>query len=356
MIVVVHALEYARKHPSSEGGIAANLVEWSIWCLIGVPFFFVISGYCIAANADSIRRRTSHSPSVFFMRRFRRIFPPFWAAFAFAAVVYFVANSIQPGYLADEPAGYALPGELSLTQWLGNLTLTEEWRYHLVGDAKRQLLGPAWSLAYEEQFYAVVGLLLLTARRWFFSGAAVVTLLVLVAKHTLPALGVPTNGFFFDGYWLAFATGILVYYAMNYLAAGRQWWAYVLLALGIPYALRGQFGVGVTTEMDLVQSVAFALLILALGRYDRQTVEAPSMRPLLWCGAMCYSLYLVHLPITTVISRFLYTQVGVTSAAGALLVTLPLCMLASLVVGRAFYHLVERRFLNAPVVAVSAQA
>src|SRR5262245_25324420 len=44
---------------------------------IGVPIFFVISGYCIAASAESVRGNR-HGAGAFFVRRFRRIYPPYW--------------------------------------------------------------------------------------------------------------------------------------------------------------------------------------------------------------------------------------------------------------------------------------
>ena len=46
---------------------------------LGVPIFFVISGYCIAASADSSRRK-GDSPWTFLKRRFWRIYPPYWAS------------------------------------------------------------------------------------------------------------------------------------------------------------------------------------------------------------------------------------------------------------------------------------
>src|SRR5215471_1642650 len=44
----------------------------------GVPLFFVISGYCITATIDSHRRKDG-SVGTYFWKRFRRIFPPYWA-------------------------------------------------------------------------------------------------------------------------------------------------------------------------------------------------------------------------------------------------------------------------------------
>ena len=78
MIVVLHATHNA----SPDGGGAAGGLGRGILSVIsrmgfGVPMFFVISGYCIAATSDSSRRKP-RAPWRFFTRRFRRIFPPYW--------------------------------------------------------------------------------------------------------------------------------------------------------------------------------------------------------------------------------------------------------------------------------------
>jgi peptidoglycan/LPS O-acetylase OafA/YrhL len=63
---------------------------------------------------------------------------------------------------------------------------------------------------------------------------------------------------------------------------------------------------------------------------------------------MCYSLYLVHQLVVKAISQWLYES-GIQTGFGTLAITVPVSVAASLIVGRAFYQIVERRFLNAPV-------
>jgi peptidoglycan/LPS O-acetylase OafA/YrhL len=350
MVVFGHSLSCAINGLPSITNLPDWLINLGSWGYVGVPFFFVISGFCIAACADSVRRKSVHSSRTFFLRRFRRIYPPFWIALTFVGVTYVLVDLLSPKYFSVFKIGYALPRELSMWQWLGNLTLTEEWRHHLIGAGKRQLLGPAWSLCYEEQFYAIVGVILLVARRSFFTGAIVLTATSLALKHSLPKIGINTTGFFFDGGWLAFGGGMLVYYSMNYLPPKKSWVPYLVLAAGILYAMRGLYGIGKTVEINLVQSFSFAIVILALSRFDQQTIQLRFLKPFLWCGMMCYSLYLVHLPVTTLLSRYMYNNLSMTNSWIVLFISLPVCVGASLFVGRVFFHLVEKRFLNKPVV------
>src|SRR5262249_49501534 len=159
MIVVLHSSFYVRYSSLPETVRAENPVGsrvlWAIGRMgIGVELFFVISGYCIAATADSTRRQRV-GVGQYFKRRFRRIFPPYWVGLLFAMAVVSLAWACgSPALLTDEDSPIPHPSSLTRQQWLGNLTLTETWRQHLTEDPYYLQLGPAWSLCYEEQFYA----------------------------------------------------------------------------------------------------------------------------------------------------------------------------------------------------------
>src|SRR5262249_48484636 len=143
---------------------------------IGVPMFFVISGYCVTASADAARRRPNPGPE-FFYRRFRRIYPPYWTWLAVAGLGIWIVELIHPRFF--EQAFIPNPQTFTIWQWLGNLSLTESWRWHLTGGVENMLLSPSWTLCYEEQFYALAGLALVAGRRFFFGWFALVTAVVL---------------------------------------------------------------------------------------------------------------------------------------------------------------------------------
>ena len=136
----------------------------------GVPVFTVISGYCVTATAD-LRSLEQEPIARYFHRRLRRIFPPYWAAVALQAIFVIAIDVwLAPGFLSTARPRISRPDELTFSQWIGNLTLTESWRFHgapMLGDAdRRYFLGQAWTLCYEEQFYVVVGILLACFGRW----------------------------------------------------------------------------------------------------------------------------------------------------------------------------------------------
>ena len=356
LIVVFHATFYAAtpellRRVTTAGGSAADWVmAGCTWLWVGVPIFFVISGYCISATADSTRRKST-PVRLYFWRRLRRIFPPFWIFMALAVVFVGVIEAfVRPGLMTDSHHGFAAPWTLSPVQWLGNLTLTETWRPHAFGPKAMLFMQHAWTLCYEEQFYAVVGVILLVSPKRYFPLAAAITAVVF-ALEFLPARLVPgiqsvrrhSTGFFFDGYWLYFAAGIGVYYAINYATRVGRVALAATLVLGVAWGVRSHI------ESRTV-SFAFALLLLALHRWDAGLNGASWSRPISWCGTMCYSLYLTHWPVTKGISHALVLW-GIDSPAETLLVTVPVCVAVSVAVAWPFHVLVERRFLNGPTPA-----
>ncbi len=343
LVIVFHATFYAAP-------MASGLAAVTSWLWVGVPVFFVISGYCISATVDSARRRPQALRG-YFVRRFRRIYPPFWILVGLCALLVPVVEAVVfPGLLSGPPHAIAPPGSLTVWQWLGNLTLTESWRGHLAGDGCHYFLGHAWTLCYEEQFYAVAGLLLLVAPRRFFPAAGLVSVLVAVVCLAAHRLGLPVGGYFFDGRWLLFAAGILVYYRVNYAGRAAGWIITGFLLTCAAYAGRnparlldanGKF------EMELCVAFGCAWLLTAIHRWDSFLAVARLLRPVQFCGTICYSLYLVHWPVVKAISHG-FDRAGVRGAVPTLLGIVPVCLAASVALAWLFHRAVERRFLNAP--------
>jgi peptidoglycan/LPS O-acetylase OafA/YrhL len=326
----------------------ANAAFERMW--IGVPMFFVISGYCISATADT-ERRGQAGLSDYFKRRFRRIFPPYWAALGLALLIYAtfpaLLSSAKPGI-----SGFVPPTMLSFLDWIGNATLTQTWlstfsrKVYSSWDAKSTwvLLGPAWTLCYEEQFYALTGLLLLIPK-WFFFGAAGITAITIFSNHW--SLG-PT-GLFLDGKWLEFAAGMGVYYALNHgpsrsravigllLAAAALWWSrdFAELLSPAPNEIRQSY----------VIAYAFACMLIVAKRWDIPFSRSSLAGPVASCGIRCYSIYLVHWPVVKLLMSWADAY-GLTGPRITFFGVIPICIASSLGVGWIFYAFVERRFLN----------
>jgi len=314
---------------------------------LGVPMFFVISGYCIAATCDSARRR-NRSFGWFMRRRFLRIFPPYWICLvltAIAAIAFSLLKNGEIGYLST----------LTCAQWVGNITLTERWRPRLFDDDQGFILGTAWTLCYEEQFYAVCGLALLVTRRHYFIGVAAITALTVPLTILNWAGAVNLQGFFFDGYWLQFASGLLVYHARNYAGDwGLRASIGLLLILAVcamacrlllPSAV--VWGYSRAGFLDgTILALSFASFLLIFQCADARIASAAILKPVGLCGVMCYSLYLAHLPVVEAVHLLVPMQSLSFNGDIALAVIVVLSFVISLLAGICFYFGVERHFLN----------
>jgi peptidoglycan/LPS O-acetylase OafA/YrhL len=307
----------------------------------GVPVFFVISGYCISATADAERRKSAGTKR-YFKRRFRRIFPPYWIAIGLFVVFVGGLEVLIPGLFSDRQYPISMPWRVGAWDWLWNLTLTESWMGSLSGK-ESFFLTPAWTLCYEEQFYAVTGILLVVCRRRFFSGALAVTALTIAARLT----GMVVPGAFFDGRWLMFAAGIAVYWVACYPPGAGRKAAVALLIAGLVMAALHPRLPGETAGhySELTVAFVFAVVVLLLHRWDGWLVRFVPLRPLMFCGTLCYSLYLLHWPIVKAISHGA-VLIGLAGAAQTVLIVIPVCCACAIAAAWWFHRAVEVRFMN----------
>jgi peptidoglycan/LPS O-acetylase OafA/YrhL len=290
----------------------------------GVFLFFPVSGYCIFA---ALHRAENGSVLRFMRRRWRRIYPPYWASIGVTVAIALVALPFNRGTIAD----LVLPP----WGWLSVLTLTQ------VFTPWANALSPVyWTLGYEEQFYAVMALALLVsaARR-----VAMLTALTVVAGvyELTPAFHV--TGLFLN-YWVSFALGCAAYIWLH--RRDSRWMATIIFAVGAVLMVR-------LADVPMLVSLVGTVLMLALAPMDQRVAAHPLSRPLLALGMISYSLYLIHVPIAGRVVNFLVrfdTPVWLAALAG---------LVASLAGATLFFVLVERRSLpqrsqSAPAVVPSA--
>jgi peptidoglycan/LPS O-acetylase OafA/YrhL len=152
-------------------------------------------------------------------------------------------------------------------------------------------------------------------------------------------MGWAIDGFFFDGNWLLFAAGVFVYFALAYGTARQR--------VGLCAALVVSFGASYMAGLAGSAAYVFAAGLVILRPWDAGISAATVLRPIAFCGRMCYSLYLVHqIPVRAVSGAL--DRLGLRSDLATLVVTVPLCIGVSVALGAAFYWAVERHFLNSP--------
>lgn len=307
-----------------------------------VMFFFVISGYCIAAAADSAQTHQL-SFGAFLWRRLRRIYPPY-----FLSILFFLATRFVKGMTMGS-TGLARYSPLhvfqnfTLTQWL---FLTSHHREY-AADNGRLFVASYWSLCYEEQFYLFMGLCLLLVGRRAGSWILPVAIGLMVSALWVRLFDSLRTGFFLD-YWMHFSLGCLVYYRLVHATSRRMRAAIdVLLVVITAVNLAGLFGNGLYNNVvsgELSICGAFAAFLIVARCWDDAISQRAMFRPLVWLGTISYSLYLIHqcnLRASDSIAQVL--------TGGNVWLKLPATIMVHLAFATAFWFCCERPFLNRPL-------
>ena len=308
-----------------------------------VMMFFVISGYCIAAAAESGRRK-GFSFGAFMRRRLHRIYPPYLFAIAF--------------FVLTRLAKLAFTGQNDLhrplSDWIQNLTLTQwitllfEPRAEAVQNPKL-LVAAFWSLNYEEQFYLVIALALLLAVKRRVPMIAVIG--ALAAAGFLWNCVWPggwVTGFFME-YWLHFALGAMLFFALSVYTGRIARGAFVSAvgALTVFCAIRIFPWHAETLLRERAFVELFVACVFTLALFFVRPLSAAISRQWLWkpvaaVGAISYSLYLVHQFNLAVVQK-----AAERMAPGAWQPLRPILMVAlEIGIAVAFWYCCERPFLN----------
>jgi peptidoglycan/LPS O-acetylase OafA/YrhL len=353
LMVVLHhagfAVAFDATGGSGAGAALRRLATGSLWRMnLGVPLFFVISGYCIAASAEAVRRRGGGAGR-FLLRRVWRIYPPYWASLLLFVAVTAGLDAAGLRHLHYGDGQHALqldsPGELDWVQWVGNVTLTEGYRASAWSPPETRLFTRvSWSLCFEEQFYFLCFLSLMAPR----GALAVVTALALGYRLMLEDVGrASALSGTFPMLWHEFAAGVAVYWVANRARTSGEKAAGGLFLVGLVAAWAAGYLRQTPTEFSTPVAAAFGLALILLRPWDGRLSRHPWLAPLRACGRRSYSIYLVHLPACTVGNLWLYER-GLTGFWARVLVMVPLVSAAAVGLGWAFHAAVERHFLNPP--------
>ncbi len=262
---------------------------------VGVDVFFVISGYLITQIVWSELENGRFSLSGFYLRRVKRIFPALFAVLA--------ASSIAAYFLL-------IPEDLSVFGDSLNATVlffsNFYWHKHtnyFAGPAIDKPLLHIWSLAVEEQFYAVWPLLLLLFRR-FLPGKklvyAVITLAVvslILSEARLPDY--QKDAFYFPwcrGWELML--GALLAVSPVTIRTSRLAGGLGLAGLAAIAAAASLFDLStVFPGVSALLPCLGAALVIASGGTPNPAARLLAFEPIRRIGLISYSLYLIHWPL-----------------------------------------------------------
>jgi peptidoglycan/LPS O-acetylase OafA/YrhL len=281
---------------------------------LGVPAFFVISGYCIFQTWFR-----SGGWRDFVWRRARRILPPYYASLL--VVVAMVAGFKLARGVNDVTALPSTPKAVLATLTLATQPVTTvptiNWVY--------------WSLSYEVAFYLLMaGLLFLPPGR----RSAGLVILHAVACG-LSAAQYPV--FFFTDLWPLFGAGA----ALALWPQEKRLAALMFACNALHAVARAAAGQAAEVEYMITGGIVTGLLALSMRAPFPRWLEG-----LRRVGSFSYSLYLVHIPLGAYgLMRLL--PPGFPSDAAYLLQQMAI-FAGTLGLAYAFYYVCERPFIGVP--------
>ncbi len=272
---------------------------------LAVDFFFILSGFVIAANYAN-RIGDARALGAFLTKRFFRLYPLHFVILV-ALVALETVKWVYVGNGASEVPPFTGPNSPALL--IENLLM-------LQGLGLEDRLGwnpPAWSVGSEFFVYLLFGWVALTGavrRGWKVTAACAASLVaylaIAVTMHTLDV----TFGLGRVRCIAGFTIGVVIW-----LYSPKDWPMATVVALvaAILSAIVMAFLGGGAAVMVIPLFIA---LVAAL-QYDRGSVaRVLSARPTQFLGRISYSIYLTHMPIIYVFTIILKRVAHVPSHAG----------------------------------------
>ena len=299
LVLATHAAYTTGKYTHGYLGVVYSRME------IGVPIFFVLSGFLLFGPWVRAAAAGTAAPSLsrYARHRVRRIMPAYAVTVLAAYLIYHFRDAgPNPGH--------------SFNGLLRNLTLTQIYTDSYLYSHLHQGLTQMWSLAVEVAFYLVLPglayllLVLLCGRRWRpglllvgLAGLALISPAWMVLVHETEILPDGAS-LWLPGYLAWFIGGMM----LTVLAAMgvRSYWFIAIPLATVCYFIAATpiAGEPTTSPTGLAQAVvkiAFYAVIatlvvapLALGDRGCYTRLLAS-RPMVWLGEISYEIFLVHL-------------------------------------------------------------
>jgi peptidoglycan/LPS O-acetylase OafA/YrhL len=329
LVVGTHAAYTTGKYTHGYVGLLVSRME------IGVPIFFVLSGFLLFGPWVKAAVAGSAAPSVkrYAWHRVRRIMPAYAVTVLVAYVVYHFRDAgPNPGH--------------SWNGLLRNLTLTQIYTDSYMFSHLHQGLTQMWSLAVEVAFYLVLPaiaylLLVVLCRRQWRPYLLLAGLGALVLTSPAWMVLVHTTDFLPDGAplwlpgYLAWFVGGMMLTVLAAMGVRCYWFVALPLALvcfaiaSTPIAgepTTSPSGLAQAVVKTLIYAVIATLVVAPLALGDRGWYSRLlASRPMVWLGEISYEIFLVHLILMEVaMVEILHWRVYTGSMAALFVVTMAL--------------------------------
>ncbi|MEO0535486.1 MAG: acyltransferase [Cyanobacteria bacterium P01_A01_bin.123] len=287
---------------------------------LGVPIFFVLSGFVIAY---SLRKAEFGFLGFrnFILRRIVRLNPPYYASIAFVVLIAFFGTLVKGDPLFIPSALNVFGHLLYVQKILGFEHISEVY----------------WTLCVEMQFYVFIYLFL-----WFsenrisslnqkkFLNITILLVSIIAFIFSIDRFNGGERPITFLPYLSAFFAGILVYWCWAKKINKYVLMAYLMIAMGFAIAASDMFSL-------MLALSAFFIYVAAITNNLGNWLNYPIN---LFSGKISYSLYLTHSPVLTAAFFFGYKIFGESPFGSTL--SLALGVVSCTLVAFSFWWLIER--------------
>jgi len=242
--------------------------EFTQFGYLGVPIFFILSGYVISFSAEN------KSPSEFAISRLVRLYPTYWIGVIITAFFIFWIGQ----------------NNNSLIRVIANLTMLNS--YFGYADIE----GVYWSLLAELKFYACVYLLLLfnifNKNRIWLSAWLGFTVLFLIFKQPF------FMGWFISPQYSSFFIAGITFYLIKKEGVNKFNFLTLLASLAISsfqiFKLTSQYIPNPSTSDQFISCLFIIIFYLLFYKIIKGDISLSKRKLYLTLGGLTYPLYLIH--------------------------------------------------------------
>lgn len=305
-VVFFHA--YEGSHINKLTDILPNAVVGIVFKKgeLGVPIFFVISGFVIAHSLRNDNINASYFAK-FTLRRSIRLDPPYWASVLFCISFAWISSVVKNEEMFW-PSRESIIAHLFYAQ-----TLLEFKHINII----------YWTLCLEIQFYLIFCLLLTISQFFekFYENSRLIILFSVIIVSLLWPLGILQKNLhpgLFLPHWHGFILGVFAYWSWQQKL--HPLFLYIYSALILTGGMLFHSNFSITTTI-------MALLIYESAKLGH--ISSMNWKWLQFLGLISYSLYLTHNPITGAVFFLTYKLIGssVLTQFFALGIDIAICIL-----------------------------
>ncbi|MFZ2724870.1 MAG: acyltransferase [Methylococcaceae bacterium] len=287
---------------------------------LGVDFFFVLSGFIIL-NSHFDDPKTIQSLKIYGIKRFLRIFPPYWPISITMIIAYMLLPNLSQGTRA----------EFSLLS-----------SFLLLPTSASPALSVAWTLVHEVMFYMIFMIFFISSRLFIISVSTWILVIITTAFFADNISLSPIIAHIIKPINIEFILGMGVACLIRII---HNKYGFLLILFGFIILIALLFNLSVdklfAEKYRILFSLPFSVLVLGSVLVEqKQILKLPCL--LVTLGNASYAIYLIHNPCLSLISRL----IGHFHQFASWWLSMLIGVIGSIILGIIYFNFVEKPLIG----------